>query len=262
MAAAPAPELRVRFDAATPLALELDFTGSEPRHFGAPPASSTPLATGGFSGEVARGSSCNCRSITLVPHCNGTHTENVGHLTLTQRPVHSHVPVAPIPALLLTIAVATSPLPEEDSLPAPEPGDELLTRRALLSAWPTRLPFAPRALLLRTQGRRAPEANPPYLSRQAAMEIVARGIEHLVLDVPSADRTSDQGLLTAHRLFFGLPPGSVDASQATRPDCTITELAHFPPQLADGPCALLLQVPAFAGDAVPSRPIHLPLVMP
>lgn len=254
--------LRVRFDAATALALELDFDGPQPRHFGAPAATSAPLTVGAFNGEVARGASCNCRSITLVPHCNGTHTESVAHLTLAHLPLHRFVPVGPIPALLLSIAVARAADSDEDSQPAPQPGDELVTRRAIVAAWPQQLPFAPRALLLRSRGRSAPAENPPYLSRQAAEEIVARGIEHLVLDLPSADRSSDEGRLTAHRLFFGLPAGSNRSGDATRPFCTITELACFPDSIADGPCALLLQLPAFTGDAVPSRPIHLPLVQP
>jgi len=250
----PAAE-RFRFDRATPLALELDFDGPQPRHFGAPPARSAPLVVGGFTGDVARGDGCNCRSITLVPHCNGTHTESVGHLTLTQPLLHRIVPVAPIPALLLSVGIETAPVSGEDSLPVPRAGDRLLTRGALRAAWPQALPFAPRALLLRTRAEHG--ANPPYLTRQAAEEIVARGIEHLVLDLPSADRSEDGGTLTAHHLFFGLPPGSVQMAEATRAHCTITELAQFPDSLADGPCALLLQLPAFSGDAVPSRPIHL-----
>jgi kynurenine formamidase len=250
---------RFRFDRATPLALELDFDGAQPRHFGAPAARSSPLVVGGFTGDVARGDGCNCRSITLVPHCNGTHTESVGHLTLAQPLLHRIVPVAPIPALLLSVATASAPLAGEDSLPAPRAGDQLLTRAALRAAWPQSLPFAPRALLLRTRAHADghDKANPPYLSRQATEEIVARGIEHLVLDLPSADRTEDGGVLCAHHLFFGLPAGSVQLGDATRAHCTITELARFPDGLADGPCALLLQLPAFSGDAVPSRPIHL-----
>jgi arylformamidase len=68
----------------------------------------------------------------------------------------------------------------------------------------------------------------------------------------------DDGHLTAHRIFFGLPPRSTDLAQATRGRCTITELAAFPDTLPDGPCAVQLQIPAFCGDAVPSRPLYLP----
>ena len=249
----------VDFGAATSLARELDFNGATPQHFGAPPASSTPYRTVDFAGEVARGASCNCSSITLIPHCNGTHTESVGHLTVGFRSLHEFVPMSPIPALLLSVDLVGAADTSEDSRPAPQAGDLLVTRAALLRRWPDSLPFAPRALLLRTMHPLANDTNPPFLSRQAATEIVRRGIEHLVLDLPSADRSNDEGHLTAHRIFFGLPEGATDARLAARGQCTITELAEFPAHLSDGACALQLQIPAFTGDAVPSRPVHLPL---
>jgi hypothetical protein len=151
---------------------------------------------------------------------------------------------------------------DEDSHPPPQPGDELITRAALRSAWPATLPITPRALLLRVRGANVQADVPPYLTRQAAEEIVRRGIEHLIIDLPSVDRSEDEGRLTAHRIFFGLPAGSVQQDEATRPLCTITELAHFPASLPDGPCAVQIQLPAFTGDAVPSRPLYLPLANP
>jgi arylformamidase len=256
----------VDFRAAVSLALPLNFDGPQPQHFGAPLASSTALQIGTFEGDVARGASCNCHSLTLIPHCNGTHTESVSHLTLQQRPLHEFVPVAPLHALLLTVEPQDAAMTDEDSDPKPQAGDRLITRAGLLAAWQRcfgdaepRAAAAPTALLLRTRAV-SDGSNPPYLTRQLMNEIVARGIRHLVVDLPSVDRTEDEGYLTAHRIFFGLPAGSIDHAQATRADCTITELAHFPASLRDGPCAVQLQLPAFSGDAVPSRPLYLPLV--
>lgn len=238
--------------------MELDFAAAQPRHFGAPAAESRAFRVEGFEGDVSRGASCNCRSITLIPHCNGTHTESVSHLTVGQRPLHEFVPLAPLTALLLSVRPARAADSGEDSDPAPLPDDLLLTRRALREAWQrTAAGASPRALLLRTGGGAGD--NPPYFSRQLMQELVDRGIEHLVVDLPSVDRTSDQGRLTTHRIFFGLPPGSTDLAAASRDRCTITELATFPARLQDGPCALQLQLPAFSGDAVPSRPLHLPV---
>jgi kynurenine formamidase len=207
---------------------------------------------------VARGASCNCRSVTLIPHCNGTHTESASHLTLAQRPLHELLPTGPIPALLLTVRAEDATASGEDSLPPPQAGDRLITRASLLAAWAAPAGFAPRALLLRT-GTPWQDSAPPFLSRQLASELVARGIEHLVTDLPSVDRLADQGRLTAHRLFFGLPAGSTDLAAAARASATITELAQFPTHLRDGPCAVQIQIPAWSGDAVPSRPLHLPL---
>jgi CubicO group peptidase (beta-lactamase class C family) len=90
-----------------------------------------PLAIGDFSGEVARGASCNCGSITLIPHCHGTHTECIGHLIAA--PVHAWQ-VAPRtlqPALLLSVPLHTARACTETSRPRPQPEDLLVTRAAL-----------------------------------------------------------------------------------------------------------------------------------
>jgi hypothetical protein len=122
--------------------------------------------------------------------------------------------------------------------------------------------FEPRALVIRTlpnslakQHRDYSDSTPPYLTREAAELLIERGIEHLVVDLPSIDRSHDEGRLTAHRIFFGLPPGSVALAQATRARATVTELAYIPDAVADGMYLLELQVPALGGDAVPSRPL-------
>ena len=78
---------------------------------------------------------------------------------------------------------------------------------------------------------------------------------HLVVDLPSIDRAQDEGRLTAHRIFFGLPPAVTQLAAATRATATVTELAYIPESVADGPYLLELQVPALGGDAVPSRPL-------
>jgi kynurenine formamidase len=210
---------------------------------------------------VARGASCNCQQVTLIPHCNGTHTESASHLTLEQRALHEFLPVAPMPALLLQVAPEHALASGEDSAPAPQAGDRLVTRRALLAAWQPHASAQPRALLLDT-GTDWRDGAPPFLSRQLVTELVARGIQHLVTDLPAVDRLQDEGRLTAHRIFFGLPAGSTRLADAARPDATITELAQFPATLVEGPCALQIQIPAWSGDAVPSRPLHLPWVKP
>jgi hypothetical protein len=87
------------------------------------------------------------------------------------------------------------------------------------------------------------------------MWLVERGIEHLVVDLPSVDRSHDEGRLTVHRIFFGLPQGSSTLAQATRPNSTVTELAYIPDSAPDGAFLIEIQVPALAGDAVPSRPL-------
>jgi len=228
------------------VAVALDFRGSQPRHFGAPRASSRPFEAPGFLGSVERGASCNCETLTLIPHCNGTHTECVGHLTREPLDAHRVIPTGLLPAVLLSV----------DAEPAPAEA------RALERAWPAAAPFEPQALLIRTLPNTAGKLTrdysmetPPYLTQQAAQLLVRRGIWHLIVDVPSIDRTHDEGRLTAHRIFFGLPRRSVELAAAARPEATVTELAYMADELADGAYLVELQAPALGGDAVPSRPL-------
>jgi arylformamidase len=259
----------VRVDLARPLslALTLDFDGPQPRHFGAPRASARPFEAPGFSGAVASGASCNCEVLTLIPHCQGTHTECAGHLTREKLDAYRVVPAGLLPALLLSVTPEVAALSGESTAPAPAAGDLLISARALAAAWPAASPFAARALVIRTLPNAADKrardyslATPPYLSREAAQLLVSRGIAHLIVDVPSLDRTHDEGRLTAHRIFFGLPPGSTQLRAAARSDATVTEFAFVPDELPDGAYLLEIQVPALAGDAVPSRPLLYPLL--
>jgi arylformamidase len=259
----------VRVDLARPvsLALTLDFDGPQPRHFGAPRATARAYEAPGFSGTVASGASCNCEVITLIPHCQSTHTECAGHLTRARLDAWRVVPAGLVPALLLSVTPVAAAGSGESTVPAPAAGDLLISAAAIEAAWPAGAPFAARALAIRTLPNTADKAtrdytlgSPPYLSRQAAQLLVSRGIEHLIVDVPSLDRTHDEGRLTAHRIFFGLPPDSAQLDAAARPDATVTEFAFIPDALADGAYLLQLQVPALAGDAVPSRPLLYPLL--
>jgi arylformamidase len=255
---------RYRTDLRDPhdLAIALDFNQVQPRWFAAPPAHSAPLTRGGFTGQVKSGASCNCSTLTLTPHCDGTHTECAGHLTLERLEARRVVPVGFLKALLVTVTPTPAHTTDESSRPAPHGDDLLITGAALTRAWPAVLPFVPQALIVRTlpnpeskrtrDYRSEPAA---FLSLPAAALLVARGIEHLVLDVPSADRAEDGGQLSAHREFFGLPAGSVALAAVRRPQCTITELAYVDDALTDGAYLLNLQIPALGGDAVPSRPL-------
>jgi arylformamidase len=245
-----------------PIAIDLSFSADQPRHFGAPAAGTQPLAVPGFSGSVAQGASCNCNVITLIPHCNGTHTESVGHLTTEPLDAHRQVPLGLVPALLTSVEPVDTSSTVETTEPAPQPLDKLITRGVLERGWPSMLPFQPRAMVIRTLPndtdkvrRDYTDTTPPYLSREAAEFLVVRGIEHLVVDLPSIDRSHDEGRLTAHRIFFGLPRGARALALAGRPQATVTELAYIPTAVADGPYLLEIQVPAIGGDAVPCRPL-------
>jgi arylformamidase len=263
-------KLRVALDRGVSLAIPVDFSGAGPRHFGAPPPESRPWSVGSFSGSVATGASVNCATLTLIPQCQMTHTESVAHLTREPGDAWRVVPRGLLPAVVVSVAPEPARETQESTDPQPWGTDTLITQRRLRAAWPMLRPplsqFEPVAVIVRTlpndtskRTRDYSAAVPPYFTREAVAWLVEKRIEHLVLDLPSLDRTHDDGHLVGHRLFFGLPPGSHARGDAARSRATITELAFIPDEVADGPCMLSLAVPALGGDAVPSQPIVYPV---
>src|SRR6185437_14663971 len=159
---------------------------------------SEPLRVGNFNGRVSDGASCNASVLTFAPHAHGTHTECVSHLTREPLDAWRVVPQRLLVAVLLSVA------PDTTDGSAGDASDAVITREALLAAWPAppsdRL--TARAAVIRTLPN-APDKFiamavtrvPPYLAAPAAEELVARGIAHLVVDVPSIDRIEDGGVL-------------------------------------------------------------------
>lgn len=248
------------------LAIPLRFDGPQPRFFGAPRARAEVLEAEGFTGDTRRGGSCNVEYYHLIPHCNGTHTESLGHI------VDEPVPVgACARGLLRAGLISVAPLPADaagDSrLPESRPADHLISRAVLAPALELLPPGFEEALVLRTLPNAADkrtreyrfENPPPYFTPEAMELLVARGVHHLLVDLPSLDRMDDGGRLTAHRVFWGLPAGSRRAARARRPEATVTEMIYVPDAVADGPYLLSLQLPAFMSDAAPSRPLLYPL---
>lgn len=251
------------WDASIPLA----FNETQPSFFGAAHATAAPLAIEGFIGDVQRGGSCNCSTYSLTPHCNGTHTECVGHVVEERVSVRDAAREHFSPALLISMAPVAASATCEASDPRPHAGDRLITRALLEAAAGEQLAGCA-ALVVRTLPNDPPKRvrdygasgeAPPYFSAEAMRWIVEQGVRCLVVDVPSVDRAEDEGRLTCHRIFWGLPPGGRSAAAATRATATITELAYVPNEAPDGMYLLNLQVAPFIADAAPSRPILLPL---
>lgn len=195
---------------------------------------------------------------TLAPHCHGTHTECVGHVTRDDTTLADVTPVPP--ALALLVSAWPAPLDSRSQ-------DLVLTREALANAaqsW-ARNPWT--ALVVRTlpndpSKRHRTYEGPcpaPYFTPDAMRWVVERGVDSLVVDLPSLDRAQDGGGLGAHRTYWGLPPSAQDARLAARARALVTELAYVPEAATDGLYLLDLQVPAFASDAAPSRPVLYPV---
>ncbi len=249
------------------IAIALHPDGSQPNHFGAAPATSQPLNAGSFTGDTRLGGSCNCETLTLTPHCNGTHTECVGHVT-DQRFGVDRIASGFVGAAAL-ISVAPIPARNSDDDAGPHGADEdyLISAGVLAAAlegvWKPGCTSVVVRTLPNTPAKQhavyPPEQPCPYLTAAAAALLVKFGVRHLLVDLPSIDRLLDGGHLRAHRIFWGLPPDSRELALARRSGATITELVFVPDTIPDGRYFLNLQVPRLASDAAPSRPVLHPL---
>ncbi len=261
-------EYRVRLDAARSLAIPLDFAGPQPSFFGAPRASAAPLRLPDFVGSTDEGGSCNVAELRLIPHCNGTHIETVGHIVDDPVPLAHVVGMSLCAARLVTIAPNVARDSREGYGAALDQGDRLLTRSALEAA----LHAVPReesqALIVRTLPNDASKAGrvyddtdpPPFFSTEAIGYLIDVGVEHLLVDFPSIDRMHDQGTLSNHRLFWNVPPSGRTLCGKTGSRKTVTEMIFVPDGIPDGLYLLDIEAPAFLSDAAPCRPVIYPLV--
>jgi kynurenine formamidase len=92
------------------------------------------------------------------------------------------------------------------------------------------------------------DTNPAFIEAKAMTELIALGIEHFLVDLPSVDKEMDDGVLAAHHAFWEHP-------EKTNLNRTITELIYVPEEVADSQYLLNLQIAPFENDASPSKPI-------
>lgn len=104
------------------ISIPLRFDGQQPNAYGVENASASACEYGELIGDTRRGGSCNFERITFIPHCNGTHTECVGHITNERISVRVCLVDVMMPALLVSVE------PEMSN------GDLLLTRSRLENA--------------------------------------------------------------------------------------------------------------------------------
>ena len=218
-----------------------------PRAWYRGPATAEPVRSDGWVGSVAEGGSVNFRDITFNPHAHGTHTETREHVRDEFQPIDALARSGNLPFLVPALLI--------DALPESSGNDWIVPLTALEPHDEWMRTHRPAAVILRcTNGdvqRDWSQTNPPYLEAGFAEELVTRGIQHLLLDLPSVDREVDGGELRAPHAFFG-PVSS------SREGATISELLCVPEGLGAGPGLLAMQVAPFVHDAAPSRPLWFP----
>lgn len=199
-----------------------------------------PVKLGDWQGSVKSGASVNFNNIFFNPHAHGTHTECIGHITEEFHSINKNLTQFFFLAEVITVT------------PEKQDGDTVISKRQLENLIADK---NLQALVIRTLPngddklqRQYSKTNWTYLLEEAALYIREKGIEHLLVDLPSVDREYDEGKLLAHKAFW-------DFDGQRRLGCTITEFIYVPDSVADGTYLLNLQIAPFENDAAPSKPV-------
>ncbi len=237
-----------------PISIRLRDGSENPVAWYADYPSITPVRMEGFVGSVAQGGSVNTNDITFNPHGNGTHTECIGHLTEQAHQLDEFMREYIFLAQLITVR------PHELLEDVSE--HQLAGDRVVLSSSFDGVVINDdvRAVIIRTlpnsddkQTRVYTGNNPPYVDPESLAWLREKGIEHVLIDLPSVDRESDGGYMKAHRAFW------FNGDEA-RMHATITEMVYVPNSIIDGEYLLNIMVAPFGNDASPSKPVLYPIL--
>jgi len=249
------------------LAIPLQFNGPQPNHFGAPKATAEPMGSGDFIGDVTQGGSCNAEQLTLNPHCNGTHTETIGHIVEDENQQFAPYQVIQFPlikACVLTVQPVQNYQGKESYSTDISRNDYVICQDMLSSV--SKSLQGVKALVIRTlpnddsktSRQYGADNEPPFFTHEAMQWLVKKtDVAHLLVDMPSIDKMYDDGLLSNHRLFWQVDQIGrwLGDNQSHK---TITEMIYVPNEVKDGLYTLNLQVAAWQLNAVPSNPVLFP----
>ena len=249
-------EYKVDFSQGLDISIPLNFNGQQPNTYNVDRASSSAYKDGQFIGDTRQGGPCNFETYTFTPHCNGTHTECIGHITQERVSLLECLRQEMIPATVISVVPKTT---KESYIPELNLDDLVITKEDLQEQIKGADTCFLRALIVRTLPNSEDKQNRDYMLNSSsffsieAMEyLVSLGIEHLLVDIPSVDRLFDDGYLSTHNIFWQTKGKEFNIEAKNK---TITEMIFVQESIKDGKYLLNLQMPAFISDAAPSRPI-------
>ncbi|MBK8549919.1 MAG: cyclase family protein [Ignavibacteria bacterium] len=242
------------------ISIPIIFNGEQPNTYDVDKAAAKAVETAEFVGDTRRGGSCNFEEYKLIPHCNGTHTECVGHISLERISIHNTLSDSFIPATFITVTPEKAFDSQDNYIPAKSENDFMITKKALeVKLKDSDMKFL-EGLIIRTlpnedskKSRQYMKQHPPFFSIEGMEYILKLNIKHLLIDIPSVDRTFDEGKLTAHHIFWDVPFGSHDVDKEKHSMRTITEMIYASNDIEDGRYLINIQIPDFVADAAPSR---------
>jgi len=233
---------KLQIDLKQPIDISIPIKGEESNvnawYIGAPKIE--PFQDGEWIASVKDGACINFNNIHFNPHAHGTHTECVGHITEKVHSINQNLKQFFFLAEVITVA------------PELVNDDFVISKKQLQYALGNKKRDA---VVIRTLpntngklSRQYSHTNPTYLQEEAAIYLREKGVNHLLIDLPSVDKERDGGALLAHHAFW-------NTAGKLRMDATITEFIFVPNHVEDGEYFLNLQIASFENDATPSKPI-------
>lgn len=199
-----------------------------------------PVKDGEWIATVKDGACINFNNIFFNPHAHGTHTECVGHITEKVHSINQNLKQFFFLAEVITVA------------PEKLKGDFVISKKQIQFALGNKKRDA---VVIRTipnmrdkLSMQYSNTNPTYLLEEAAIYLKEKGVNHLLIDLPSVDKEKDECELLAHNAFW-------NTSGKLRMEATITEFIFVPNTVDDGTYFLNLQIAPFENDASPSKPV-------
>jgi kynurenine formamidase len=245
------------------IAITLLPNDKQPNHFGAPACTSETLIVGDYIGDIKRGGSCNVNVLSIIPHCNGTHTESVSHIIDELIPVYSVIKQPIFPSVVISIVPELASQTSNHYSPFMDETNLVITKEQLQQALEQYTNAQLEGLIVRTLKNEPikkyikydDDNYPPYFTSNAMQYLIEREVDHLLVDFPSVDKMYDNGQLSNHRLFWKISAGEVKRNVASNINKTITEMIYVDQEIQDGIYLCNLQCPEIETDAVPSRPM-------
>jgi kynurenine formamidase len=244
------------------ISIPLEFNCEQPNIYDVDKASANAFKSKEFMGDTRKGGSCNFEEYKLIPHCNGTHTECVGHISYQRISVCETLKDTFIPSTLITVSAVNASETGNNYSPHKFKDDRLITERSLEKSLGEYNKDFLEGLIIRMlpnddskKSRRYSKDPPPFFSIEAMKLIKDLNVKHLLVDIPSVDRAFDEGRLTIHHIFWNVPQGSHEVDKNNHSLNTITEMIYVPDDIKDGIYMLNLQIAPFQADASPSRPV-------
>ena len=243
------------------ISIHQNFSENQVSSFSVRKAKASPYTIGDFIGDTNKGSSCNFDELTITPHCNGTHTECIGHILNTRDKITDNIDDVLVPAYLVSCSAQSADKTSDSYLPRLESNDKVISLKELNSKI-ANLDLNEKALIIRTIPNSENKKYQDYDTEKnifftnEAMKLIAnKGVKHLLVDQSSVDKSNDEGILSNHRIYWNVELNKKDKIFDKHFQKTISEFIFVPDNIKDGMYLLNIQIAPFGLDASPSRPI-------